>query len=162
MARVYSLPVVTQDRAYRTQDGRTLDCSVTGSWPPVDFEDGGTKPEVVFGPSAARRHEIRRGGSKPEVVFRAGSRCRRHVFWIDVDHLRLAQSLDKSSTAPENYFRFSAATLEFDGYRLSQSGTVGIYREKSVYDCWGRFGRSGEVGAVPCYHFSSNCRLGGA
>ena len=91
---------------------------MTGSWPSVDFDDGGTKPEVVFGPPAARRHEIRRGGSKPEVVFWAGSQCRRHVFRIDVDYPRLAQSLDTSSTAPENYFRFGATTVELDRNRL--------------------------------------------
>ena len=51
---------------------------------------------------------------KPEVVFRMGSRCRRRVFQIAVDHPRLAQSLGISSTAPVNYFRFGAARWIFE------------------------------------------------
>ena len=63
--------------------------------------------------NAPRRH-------KPEVVFRSGSRCCRRVFQIAVDHPRLAQSSETSSTAPEYYFRFGAATLDFCANRLAE------------------------------------------
>ena len=64
--------------------------------------------------------EFHRGGTKPEVLFRSGSRCCRRVFHVALDHPRLAQSSETSSTAPEYYFRFAAATPDFRPNRLAE------------------------------------------
>ena len=69
-----------------------------------------------------------RGGTKPEVVFPTGSRCCRRVFQVAVDRLRLAQSSETSSTAPEYYFRLAAATLDFRPNRLAEQPRVPISR----------------------------------
>ena len=70
--------------------------------------------------------EFHRGGTKPEVVFRSGSRCCRRVFQVALDRPRLAQSSETSSTAPEYYFRFAAATLDFRLNRLAEPPRVSI------------------------------------
>ena len=58
----------------------------------------------------------------------SSSRCCRRVFQIAVDHPRLAQSSETSSTAPEYYFRFAAATLDFRANRLAEPPRVPISR----------------------------------
>ena len=65
---------------------------------------------------------------KLEVVFRSGSRCCRRVSQIAVDHPRFAHSSETSSTAPEYYFRFAAATLDFRANRPAEPPRVPISR----------------------------------
>ena len=72
--------------------------------------------------------EFHRGGTEPEVVFQSGSRCCRRVFQVALDHPRLAQSSQTSSTAPEYYFRFAAATLDLRVTRLAEGPRVPISR----------------------------------
>ena len=48
-------------------------------------------------------------------------------------------------TTPENYFRFGAATVEFDGNRLGQRGTVERHREQ-----WRSIEKRAPVGAMGC------------
>ena len=48
-------------------------------------------------------------------------------------------------TTPENYFRFGAAMVEFDGNRLGQCGTVERHREQ-----WRSIEKRAPVGAMGC------------
>ena len=72
--------------------------------------------------------QFHRDGTEPEVLFLSGSRCCRSVFQVAPDHPRLAQSSSTSSTAPEYYFRFAAATLDFRASRLAEGPRVPISR----------------------------------
>ena len=72
--------------------------------------------------------EFHRGDTKPEVVFPTGFRCCRRVFHVALDHPRLTHSSETSSTAPEYYFRFAAATLDFRLGRLAEPPRVPISR----------------------------------
>ena len=136
---------------YLPADLRKVECTVTGSCPatagvdhtrsqipPWRHKTGSSFPgwcsvsntrfldDIRL--SEAGPVEFRRGGTKPEVVFRSGSRCCRRVFQVALDHPRLAQSSETSSTAPEYYFRFAAATLDFRPNRLAEPPRVPISR----------------------------------
>ena len=66
-----------------------VDCSVCGplSIPRWRHRTGSSFLRHIL--MSGRAVEFHGGCTEPKVLFRTGSRCRLHVFWIDVNHLRL-------------------------------------------------------------------------